>query len=595
MMAAEQTEAMSILANDSSPLAKTMAAISEIESSPGITREATVAISSNATVNLLGVFLRKHALLHGVRLNVFQGNHDDPVGDIDGFTASGVEYVVLFPVFDNLLPSFEAQVGHLSPAIVAEKESELRARYRLVFEQSKGFRGVFVCDFHRLTPSDGSARDRIDEVLQAFNQVLRAEAAPFPNVRVLETNALTSEIGNANAFDLRYYFRGKAPYTTDFLDLLARRLTAASRGFGSYFYKALALDCDNTLWGGVIGEDLLQGIKLDPFDYPGNVYWRVQNELVALERSGVLLCLCTRNNPDDVDEVFERHPAAVLKDHHFVLKKVNWSDKISSLRQIAADLNIGLDSIVFLDDSEFECAAVRSQLPMVRTFQVPSVLSDFPRVVTEIRELFLAGGIAAESSGKTEQYRQRAQIEELATNFTSNEEFLASLGLRVELSRNAKASAPRISELTMKSNQFNLTTRRYGVGEVLDLMEAAGSTVYSMVVSDKFGSAGLTGVLVVRWEGRRAVVDSFLMSCRVIGRGVEFAVWEAVRHDALERGCDTLAAEYLPTQKNSQVANFFDRLSLPCVSTDRGVRRYETAMETFAPPVNSWIEVVCGK
>lgn len=595
MMSASQTAAMSILANDSSPLAKTMAAISEIESAPGIPRETTLAISSNATVNLLGVFLRKHALLNGVRLNVRLGNHDDPVGDIESFAASSVEHVLFVPVFDNLLPSFEAQVGNLSHGVVAEKESELRARYRLVFEKAKSFRSVVVCDFHRLTPSDGSTQDRIDDVVQAFNLALRAEAAPFPNIRIIETSALVSEIGHASAFDLRYYFRSKAPYTTDFLDLLARRVTALSRGFGSYFYKALALDCDNTLWGGIIGEDLMQGIELDPFDYPGNVYWRVQNELVALERSGVLLCLCTKNNPDDVDEVFERHPAAILKEHHFVLKRVNWSDKITNLQQIAADLNIGLDSIVFLDDSEFECAAVRSQLPMVRTFQVPSVLSDFPRVIAQIRELFLAGGISAESRSKTEQYRQRAQSAEIATNFTSNEEFLASLGLRVELTRNAMGSAPRISELTMKSNQFNLTTRRYSVSEVLELMEGPNSTVYSMVVSDKFGSAGLTGVLVVRWEGRKAVVDSLLMSCRVIGRGVEFAIWEAVREDALERECDTLVAEYRPTQKNTQAANFFERLSLQCVSTDGGTRRYETSIAAFTPPVNEWIEVVCDK
>jgi FkbH-like protein len=589
-----QVDPMTILTDDSSSLARIIAAVAEAEASAAVTRNVSVGVSSNATVDLLGVFLRRHALPNGVRLTVHQGNHDDAIGDVETFIRKGVEYLVLLPVFDNLLPSLEAQLGHLDPAVVAAKEAELCARYRLVFEKAQGCRGVAVCDFHRLTSSDGSAPGHGVGVIAAFNAAIRAEAAAFPNVRVIDTGEIVSDVGRKHAFDLRYYFRGKAPYSTAFLDRLARRLGAVWRGFGAYFYKAIALDCDNTLWGGIVGEDLLDGIKLDPFDYPGNVFWRLQNELVSLERNGVLICLCTRNNAADVDEVLERHPAAVLKKHHIVLAKVNWSDKVTNLRQIAAELGIGLDSIVFLDDSPFECAAVRSQLPMVRTFQIPEELAELPRVITEIKELFLAGGITAESRTKTEQYRQRARGGDLAASFDSHEAFLASLGLKVEVARDAKGSIPRISELTMKSNQFNLTTPRYGTTEVQQLMEDAGSTVYSMTVSDKFGSAGITGVLVMRWESSRAVVDSFLMSCRVIGRGVEFAIWNEVRRDALKRGCETLYGEYFPTAKNAQVADFFDRLGLPCVGANDGVRRYEMAIASFTPPAHPWIEVSCA-
>lgn len=585
---------MRILMDDSSSLAKTIAAVSEVEASAAPTRTAIVGVSSNATVDLLGVFLRRHALLNGVRLTVHQGNHDDAIGDVETFLANGVEYLVLLPVFDNLLPSFEAQLGHLDAAVIAAKEAELRARYRLVFERANGCRGVAVCDFHRLASSDGSAEDQGAAVIAAFNGAIRAEAAAFPNVRVIDSAEIVADVGRRNAFDLRFYFGAKAPFSAAFLNRLARRVASVWRGFGAYFYKAIALDCDNTLWGGIIGEDLLEGIKLDPFDYPGNVFWRLQNELVNLEKDGVLICLCTRNNPGDVDEVLERHPAAVLKKHHIVLAKVNWSDKVTNLRQIAAELNIGLDSIVFLDDSPFECAAVRSQLPMVRTFQVPEELAELPRVITEIKELFLAGAIAAESRAKTEQYRQRARAGAMAAAFESQEAFLASLGLTVQLARDATASIPRISELTMKSNQFNLTTLRYGVTKVQQLMAAPDSTVYSIVVSDRFGSAGITGVLVMRWEGSRAVVDSFLLSCRVIGRGVEFAVWNEVRRDALARGCEVLCAEYHPTAKNAQVADFFDRLGLSCISANDGIRRYETAIPTFTPPPQSWIEVTCA-
>lgn len=224
--------------------------------------------------------------------------------------------------------------------------------------------------------SDLSGRDVVTRVLARFNAALREEASSYANVRVFDTEDIVRLVGQKAAFDTRFYFRNKAPYTSAYMNELARRIAAASRGFGEHFYKVLALDCDNTLWGGVIGEDLLSGIKLGPYDYPGNIFWRMQQEFVALERQGILLVLISKNNPADVDEVLRNHPDIVLKESHIVAKKVNWEDKPSNLRALAQELNLGLDSFIFLDDSSFECEAVRQQLPMVRTFQVPTALPD---------------------------------------------------------------------------------------------------------------------------------------------------------------------------------------------------------------------------
>jgi FkbH-like protein len=580
-----------VLATPSMPLARTMKAVEDLEKSE-LAKEAAIGIASNATVDLLGVFLRKHALLAGVKLRVQQGNHDDVLGDIDSFSRANIDSVILLPFFDNLLPAFEAQAGHLPADVIADKISEVRARYRLAFEKAKGFRQVFLGTFHRMGATADSSTDRVVETIVRFNQALREEAGPFPNVRLIDMGEVVSTVGHANAFDRRFYFRGKAPYSTALLDELARRLAAASRAFGTHFYKVLVFDCDNTIWGGVIGEDLLGGIKLSPYDYPGNIFWRVQQELVSLERAGVLLVMCSKNNPADVDEVFSKHPDVVLTDRDIILKRVNWSDKSSNLREIASSLNIGLDSLVFLDDSEFECSGVRSQLPMVRTFQVPKALPDYPLVIEEIKDLFLAGGVSQESRSKTAQYRQRSEAESLKASFGSNEEFLASLELKLEVSRNASDSVPRISELTMKSNQFNVTTRRYTAGEISKLMAATDATVYSIVVRDRFGSAGLTGVIIMRWLGATAVVDSFLMSCRVIGRGIEFGVWNEVLKDARLRGCTTLSAQYLPTSKNSLVADFFDRLGLSIAESAAGARRYETAIDQLPAQQTPWIEVI---
>lgn len=581
-----------VLNKADSTMTQLMQAVATLEKDASL-RTLSIGLSSSATINLLGLYLRRHALLTGARLDIHMGNYDDPIGDVDLFLRAGVEHMLLLPFFDNLLPSFEAQLENLSPDVIAAKELEVRDRYRITLEKAKSFKTIYLCSYHRMGhAADVSGTDTVTIVLARFNQALREVAANFANVRLIDTTDVVRAVGQADSFDARFYYRNKAPYTGPYISELARRIASSSRGFGSHFYKVLVLDCDNTLWGGVIGEDLLGGIKLGPYDYPGNIFWRMQHEFAALERSGILLCLCSKNNPADVDEVLQNHPDIVLKSSQIVVKKVNWNDKPSNLRELAKELNVGLDSMIFLDDSSFECEAVRQQLPMVKTMQVPGTLSEYPRLVREIKELFLAGGIAADSRGKTEQYRQRADAVALQAQFDSQDAYLASLELKVELSCNAAASVTRISELSMKSNQFNLTTQRVSEAEVTQMMQSPDSAVYSLTVSDKFGKAGLTGVVFVHYLDGVAHIDNFLMSCRVIGRGVETAIWAHLANNATQRGCTALRAVYTPSAKNAQVADFYDRLGLPLTQeTAEGAKHYSVALNTFTPPVTPWIEL----
>jgi len=583
---------LAILANGGSTLSQLMRAIANLEKSEH-RRGISIGLSSSATIDLLGVHLRKHGLLASARIDIVPGNYDDPIGDVDIFKLAGVEQMVLLPFFDNLLPSFEAQLENLSPAAISAKEAELRERYRITFDKARSMTAIYLGTFHRMgNPAEAGGNDDVTTVLNRFNAALREEAAAFANIRLIDTEDIVRSVGQAAAFDPRFYFRNKAPYTGIFMNELARRVTQAARGFGTHFYKVLVLDCDNTLWGGVIGEDLLSGIKLGPYDYPGNIFWRMQHEFSTLERNGILLCLCTKNNPADIDEVLQKHPEMVLRDAQIVIKKANWRDKSSNLRELASELNLGLESMIFLDDSPFECEAVRQQLPMVKTMQVPTTLSEYPRLVREIKELFLAGGIAADSRGKTEQYRQRSAAEELKAKFDSQDAYLASLELKVELTLNARASVARISELSMKSNQFNLTTKRYTEAEITQMMTSTNHAVYSLVVGDKFGNAGLTGVVIMRYTENVAFVDNFFMSCRVIGRGVEMSIWPRIVADAARRGCCELRAEFISSPKNAQVADFYDRLGLSLLTEIRnGVRRYSTVTSAFVAPGTSWIEM----
>jgi FkbH-like protein len=273
----------------------------------------------------------------------------------------------------------------------------------------------------------------------------------------------------------------------------------------------------------------------------------------------------------------------VLRDVHIAAKRVNWGDKVSNLESLAAELNIGLDSMIFIDDSPFESEAVRSRLPQVTTIQVPSDLSEYPGVIARIGRLVATDLVANDAASKTEQYRSRARAEEQRQRFATQDEYLASLGLKVTIRRNDKAASARIAELTQKSNQFNLTTHRYTVAEIESLMGSSESDVYSIRVADRFGDSGLTAVVITRGTGDTVQIDTFLVSCRVLGRGIELSFWETIRRDALEDGRRTLTAEYLPTSKNAQVADFWDRLGLERVGDDpSGLRRYEADLTVLA-------------
>jgi FkbH-like protein len=583
---------LAILADAKSSLAEIMGAADAAEAG-ALPAAAHIGVSAGATVDLLGLYLRRHALLAGVRLRVSQGDFDNPMGDLDRFAEDGVEHLLLAPFLDTLEPSFESRAAMFSDADLETREADLRARWRLVLTKAADFRTVFLCGLHRIGPPLAGG-DRVDTVIDRLNRALREEAAAHANVHWIDMAGLVAGIGCRAAFDLRFYLRNSAPYSVALLDEWARQITAVSRAYGTRFHKALVLDCDNTLWGGVLSEDLASGIKLSPHDYPGNVFHRAQTEFLALQRQGVLLCLCSKNDPGDVDTLIETHPDMVLRRVDIIASEVNWTDKVANLRRIAETLNIGLDSLVFLDDSPFECEAVRSQLPEVTVFQVPASPVDYLAVIAAIKDLFLAGGTATDGAEKTDQYRQRADAMAERARFESQDDYLASLGLTVTLVRDDAVRTARISELSQKSNQFNLTTIRYAPGEIERLMQDPAAAVYSLEVADKFGAAGLTGVVVVRYEADVAAIESLFMSCRVLGRGVEFSIWPTIFADAAARGCAKVQAIYRPTAKNTQAADFYDRLGLPLTAETDGARSYEASLVAFQPPPSPWIKVLHG-
>ena len=345
--------------------------------------------------------------------------------------------------------------------------------------------------------------------------------------------------------------------------------------------KCLVLDLDNTLWGGVLGEDGVDGIQLGG-DYPGKAYSYWQQALKQLAADGVILAVCSKNNETDVQEAWEKNPSMVLKREHFSAVRINWHDKATNMRELAQELNIGLDSMVFLDDNPDERELIRQMLPQVEVLEFPEkpyMLMPFFKELVE--KYFRIYAVTAEDRAKNKQYQANAMRKAEQSRFIDFDDYLYSLDLCIDVIPADEHNLPRIAQMTQKTNQFNLTTQRYTEDQVSKLIDG-GWHVYCMAVSDRFGDSGITGTMFMKPVDDTALyIDSLLLSCRILGKGIEEAFFKTVLNLMRLDGYRKVTASYLPTHKNGQTADFYDRMGMTCVRVDdEGNKHYEMMLDS---------------
>ena len=373
-------------------------------------------------------------------------------------------------------------------------------------------------------------------------------------ISFIDLDSIQRLVGIEQSVDARKWYLYRQPYTEEFWHEVAEDLSATLKRQRTAAKKCLVVDCDNTLWGGIIGEDGLEGIALGE-DFPGSAFKDFQHQLLTLRSKGVMLAICSKNNENDVWDVFDRHDGMVLKREHFVAHRINWIDKAANIASIAKELNIGLDSLVFVDDSPLEIDFVRSSLPMVACIQVPSDVARLPSTLNSFR-LFDREQISDEDRVRSEMMLQESGRKALATSLTS-EEFTKALGLSVRFFEVKAEHVTRVTQLINKTNQFNLTTRRRTAAEVSTLCDSPAAKVFAWRVADRFGDYGLVGVAILLHKADAIEIDTLLMSCRVLGRGVEEAVFAAMADHARSLQATTLRGRYVATPKNSLVADLY--------------------------------------
>jgi FkbH-like protein len=353
--------------------------------------------------------------------------------------------------------------------------------------------------------------------------------------------------------------------------------------------KVAAVDLDGVLWGGVVGEVGLGGIELGE-EGVGLAFQDFQRELLCLRELGVLLALCSKNNPRDAAEAFERHPAMVLRREHFAAERVNWRDKATNLRELADELGLGLDSFVFFDDSPFERAWVRQAIPEVVVADMPEDPVERPaalRAAPHFRRI----GLTDADRGRAGAYQAERRRRELAASAVSFDQFLASLDQRATIEPVSDASLARAAQLCQRTNQFNLTSKRYHGPELERLLDDDGVELYTLSVSDRLGDSGITGLAILCLDDE-AEIDTFLMSCRILGRRLEDALLSFLAERAHARGARFLIGRFEPTERNGQVADFYPSRDFQPLGP--GVFRLDLELHRPSPPPEACVRVVAS-
>lgn len=426
-------------------------------------------------------------------------------------------------------------------------------------------------DFGAKTPESFSFQ------LRRLNFLLAQSCAEHKNVFLVDIDGMQSRLGESAVRDAKMYCIAKMPFRTDFLPLLAAQITDLISAASGTFKKCVVLDLDNTLWGGVIGDDGLDGIQIGELGL-GHAFSAFQTWLKELKNRGIILCVCSKNNEPAAKEPFERHPEMVLRLEDISVFVANWQDKASNIRYIQSVLNIGMDSIVFLDDNPFEREAVRSLIPGITVPELPENPEEY---VDHLRalNLFETASYSEEDRVRTQQYRAEAQRVSLQSQCADYDAYLEGLEMLAQAKPFDSFHFPRIAQLTQRSNQFNLRTVRYTEQEIAAIAADPRYLTLYFTLRDKFGDHGLISAVILEKRADRLFVDTWLMSCRVLKRGMEEFIVNKMLDTAREAGFPLVEGEYRKTAKNAMVARIYEKLGFQALNDTTFVAN----VSTFVP------------
>lgn len=525
-----------------------------------------LAVIGNCATQHIATAIKGEAFLRGLSIDVFDADYDQ----IDAQTMdSGSELysfapnaVLLVMCTEKLYEGFCSTPVEKRPSFADDTIARIRMYWTLISEKLQ----TSILQFSFAYLNDGSMGNyalrepcSFSYQLSRLNFLLCQSAAENKGVYLVDINAIQSRLGTSHFKDDKLYYVAKMPFSLEALPHLAEQTVNMITALRGSIKKCVIVDLDNTLWGGVIGDDGLDGIEIGELG-TGHAFSEFQLYLKELKKRGIILAVCSKNNEDTAKLPFEKHPEMVLRLDDFALFVANWQDKASNIRFIQQTLNIGMDSIVFLDDNPFERGVVRSLIPDIT---VPELPDDPALYLSYIRslDLFETASFSSADADRTEQYRQEADRSALVAKFTSYDEYLRALEMSAQAAPFDKFHYPRIAQLTQRSNQFNLRTVRYTESEIESVANDDNHITRYYCLHDKYGDYGLISVVIMdKREDSSLFISEWLMSCRVLKRGMEEFIVNDIIRTASQCGCTKVIGEYIPSPKNAMVADLYERM-----------------------------------
>lgn len=559
-----------------------------------------VAILRSFTLEPVVPLLRASAFVTGIELAIQLGDFNAyPQEILDNRSALysfSPDTVILAVQTRDIVPELWAGFADLSAEAVSSSISRALNSFQSWIKALRQHSNAnLIVHTLQLPPNpslgilDAQTATAQSRAIRQINDGLQNVCREHRGVFLLDYGSLISRHGYSHWHDEKKWLTARMPISASYLIYLAQQWLRFIVPLAGRTAKAVAVDLDNTLWGGVIGEEGMQGIVLGQ-EYPGAAYQALQRVLLDLHRKGILLAICSKNNFDDAMEALTKHPGMLLRPEHFAAMRINWSDKAQNLREIASELNIGVDAIAFLDDNPAERARIRSALPEAPVIELPDdpfFYADAVRDSPFLERLTLS----EEDRQRTELYAAERERTRAEANYSSKEDFYQSLEQVAEVAAVEPTTLARVAQLTNKTNQFNLTTRRYSEQQIAEIAARPGWHVVSLRVRDRYGDHGLVGVAITRDDGDFCEIDTLLLSCRVIGRDIETALLSHLAQSAKNRDLKFMRGWFIPTRKNAPAKEFYAKHGFTQTSTNGERSLWSLDLQTVDIECPEWVDL----
>lgn len=525
-----------------------------------------MALVGDTATQFLATALKGMGVERGLNIILFEAEYNqverqfmDPTSDLFEFDA---DIIVMFQSTHKL--------GEHHSLLPVERQASL-ADDRLTFitsicgNQNLSNKKIIYFNYPEIEDTVfGSYANKVISSLsyqvRKLNFELMSLAQQFPNLFICDIAGLQNKLGRDMMFATNVYVSTEMVLSVDALPYVASRVMDIVCAIKGQFKKCLILDLDNTVWGGVVGDDGLEGIQLGHGLGIGKAFTEFQMWVKKLKQRGIIICVASKNNEEIAKEPFEKHPDMILKLDDIAVFQANWETKVDNIRTIQSILNIGFDSMVFLDDNPFERNIVRENIPGITVPELPEDPGDYLEYLYSLN-LFETANYSNADKDRTKQYQVEAKRVSLSRTFTNEADFLKSLNMISTVSGFTKFNTPRVAQLSQRSNQFNLRTIRYTEADITAMADNPDVIDLSFTLEDKFGDNGLIAVIIMKkWDEESLFVDTWFMSCRVLKRGMENFTLNTMVERAKVAGYKKIIGEYLPTPKNKMVENHYSSL-----------------------------------